>query len=129
MKRALVMGLGFLLLGMVGCSSPNAVELANQRIALMNEITTILDGIKDDSTATEAMPKLEKAVDRLVDLNKKAETVKASAEEFKQVQAKAGDFLGAGLKMTGASMKAILSAPTKGKEIEAQISKLNTAKK
>jgi hypothetical protein len=51
----------------------------------MNEMSTILESIKDDKSAEEALPKLEKAATRAQEVGKKLDALKLSEDQKKKL--------------------------------------------
>lgn len=98
-----------------GCKK-SAETLAVDQIKAMDGVTAILEEIKDDSSAESAIPRLEKAVDRMVDASRAAARSQnirsgsqAEAEHIlKNVAPKMFEAAG---RLTGAAMKAQVAAP------------------
>ena len=79
-----------------------------------------MEGVKDDKSAEEALPKLEKAADKARVAGEKVASSKLSEGEA----TKYGKGLGeAQSKMSAAAMKAALAAPSKGKDITSALAK------
>ena len=51
---------------LAGCGGGERDKLATQTIATMEELNTVLDGVKDEPTAKAAAPKVNELVDRFV---------------------------------------------------------------
>jgi TolA-binding protein len=109
-----------------GCGgSANAEGMMKDTIATMNEMAATLETVKDDKTADEAIPKLEKEVAKLKELKKKAEELKLPKDEDKKLEEKYKPELEKATKrFQEAAMKAVLAAPAKGKLIGETLSKV-----
>jgi len=77
-------------LGFGGCSGEPADALMNEQLSLQMDILSVLESVKDEKTADEAVPKLEKAADRLAENLKKVRESKISAEDGKKLMEKYG---------------------------------------
>ncbi|HEY7307740.1 MAG TPA: hypothetical protein VH643_00105 [Gemmataceae bacterium] len=117
MKNMCVLMFAFLLLGgLTGCGS----SATKDQITAVNEMATLLEGIKDDKSAEEALPKLEKAADKARAAGEKVASSKLSEGDATKYAKELGE---AQTKMSAAAMKAALAAPGKGKEITAALAK------
>jgi hypothetical protein len=102
-----------LLLGS-GCggSSP-ADNFTRESIGIQTEMLSILESIKDDKTADDAIPKLEKAAVKLGETRKKFMDLKLSDDEGKKVAEKhQKELKELGEKIKGAMANAIKVAPS-----------------
>lgn len=116
MKKIFTLTLVFVVAaGVSGCGSA-----AKDQVAAINEMTTILDGIKDDQSADEALPKLEKAADKARAAAEKVASGKMSESDATKYLKES---LEAQTKMQTAATKACSSAKGKSKEILAAIAK------
>jgi hypothetical protein len=118
MKKMWVPAFAFVLAGVVGCGG--ASSAGKDQIAAVNEMASILDGIKDDKSADEALPKLEKAADKARAAGEKVASGKMSSDEATKYGKELGD---AQAKMQAAAVKAAMAAPGKGKQITAALGK------
>src|SRR5690348_1314549 len=117
MKKMFVLLCACLLLGgLMGCGSSGTTD----QIAAVNEMATILDGVKDDKSAEEALPKLEKAADKARVAGEKVASSKLSESEATKY---AKELSEAQSKMSASAMKATLAAPKKSKDISAALAK------
>jgi hypothetical protein len=117
MKKTFVLMLAIVLLGgLTGCGS----SATKDQVTAVNEMAVILEGIKDDKSAEEALPKLEKAADKARVAGEKVASSKLSEGEATKYGKELGE---AQSKMSAAAMKAALAAPSKGKDITAALSK------
>ena len=126
MKKCIGLGLALVLLcGVSGCGSSEAEEAAKDLIATMNELTAILNGIKDDASADAAIPKIEKQAEKMSVLNRKMKLNKLTAEEDKKLEEKyRAQVAEAGKKLAGAMASAIQKAPRKAQQILAAVSRV-----
>ena len=116
MKKTALLVLALASLGGVpGCGSASKDQLA-----ALAEMTTILEGIKDDKSADEALPKLEKAADKARAAGEKLSGSKMSEGDATKYLK---DITEAQLKMQAAATKAAASAKGKSKQILAAIAK------
>ena len=116
MKKMFVLALVFVILGGVsGCGSA-----AKDQVAAVNDMASILDGIKDDKSADEALPKLEKAADKARAGGEKVAGSKMSeSDASKYVK----ELMEAQTKMQAAAVKACSAAKGKSKQITDAIGK------
>lgn len=116
-STALVCGIGLLLLGVSGCGG-GADGLMADQIAVKNEAATILDGVKDEATASEAVTKLDPLVKRAEANDKKMAELKLSTDDVKKLleKNKAG-MEAANKKFSESLAKAMKSAGPKGLEL------------
>jgi hypothetical protein len=117
MKKLGVLTLALVLSGVVGCGGSSA---AKDQVAAVNEMASILEGIKDDKSADEALPKLEKAADKAREAGERVASSKLSADEASKYAKDLGD---AQTKMSSAAAKAAMAAPSKSKQITAALAK------
>jgi hypothetical protein len=116
MKKISVLTLAFVLVsGIAGCGSA-----AKDQLAAINEMTSILDGIKDDKSAGDALPKLEKAADKAREAGEKVSSSKMSEGDATKYMK---EVLDAQTKMQVSAVKACAAAKGKSKEIQAAIAK------
>ena len=116
MKKTTVLVLALVLLGGVaGCGSASKDQLT-----AIDEMTSILEGIKDDKSADEALPKLEKAADKARAAGEKLSGSKMSEAEATKYLKEISE---AQSKMQTAAIKAASSAKGKSKQILAAIAK------
>jgi hypothetical protein len=116
MKKTTVLVLALVLLGGVaGCGSASKDQLT-----AINEMTSILEGIKDDKSADEALPKLEKAADKARAAGEKVAGSKMSEGDATKYMK---EMLEAQTKMQTAATKAAASAKGKNQQILAAIAK------
>jgi hypothetical protein len=117
MKKMFVLLFAFVLLGgLTGCGS----SAGKDQIAAVNEMASILEGIKDDKSAESALPGLEKAADKARAAGEKVASSKMSSDEATKYGKELAD---AQTKLMAASMKAAMSVPGKSKEISAAVAK------
>lgn len=116
MKKTAGLMLALVLLsGVVGCGSA-----AKDQLAALQEMTSILDGIKDDRSADEALPKLEKAADRARQAGEKVVGSKMSEGDATKYMK---EMMEAQAKMQAAAVKAGSAAKSKGQQILAALAK------
>ncbi len=117
MKKTIVLALtGVLLIGVSGCGSSPAKE----QVAALNEMTSILEGIKDDNSAQQALPKLEKAADKAREAGEQIASGKMSEAELKPY---AKDIVEAYSNMLKAASKAGKAAKSKAMPIVMAVTK------
>jgi curli biogenesis system outer membrane secretion channel CsgG len=119
MKKMFVLLFAVLLSGALsGCGSASA---AKDQIAAVNEMASILEGVKDDKSAEEALPKLEKAADKARAAGEKVASGGAMSEsEATKFSREMGEALS---KMQSAAMKAASAAKGKSKQITETLAK------
>ena len=101
-----------------GCGG--AASAGKDQVAAVNEMATILDGVKDDKSADEALPKLDKAAAKAREAGEKVAANKMSTDEATKY---AKDISEARSKMQASAMKAALAVPGKGKQLTEAIGK------
>ena len=108
----------FLLCGVSGCGSSGPDATMKESIVVMNDLSSILEGIKDNATADQAIPKIEKQADRMKELRKKMQELKLSTEEEKKLEEKyKPETDKARERMQKAMKQALTNAPTKAMTI------------
>jgi hypothetical protein len=118
MKKMLVLLFAALLSGVLtGCGSSPPKD----QVAAVNEMASILEGIKDDKSAEEALPKLEKAADKARTAGEKVTSGGAMSESEATKYAK--EMGEAQTKMQSAAMKAAIAAKGKSKQITETLAK------
>jgi hypothetical protein len=126
MKKLVGMGIALVVLSaLAGCSGGGGAEsLMNEQIKTMNELSGVLEGIKDDASADAAVPKLEKLALQIKELDKKGKDIKVSADEKKKLEEKfKGQLEEAVKRLMAASVGAGMKAPAKAKQIQAAMEK------
>ena len=126
MKKRLIFGFGLVMLcGMSGCSGSSAEGILKEQVAEMNNITTLLQGIKDDASADAAMPKIEKSVLRIKELDGKLKDLKMPVSEKKRLEDQYvnKEIPDAASKMQAALVQAMTKAPKKAMDIAAILKK------
>jgi hypothetical protein len=120
-----------------GCGRPSREQLVQEQVAAMNEVTSVLNSITNDASADAALPRLEKAVGRLVTANDRSEAASKTQPQPKdanqamqqlndpQVQQAVKQLMDAGLAMAAAAMQAETKAPGKAAQIRAVMEKVN----
>jgi hypothetical protein len=136
MRKMPLWALGVALLGgLGGCGGNDPMsekkDPLSQKVAAVRQITTLLEGIKDDASAEAAFPRLEKAVARFQEAGKKFDSLMSSSkEEANQLIEKHVVDLAEGLvKVQAAAAKAGKAAPGKKDQIMAVLNKEDTTKK
>jgi outer membrane murein-binding lipoprotein Lpp len=118
MKKVLVLLFAVVLSGtLTGCGSASA---GKDQIAAVNEMASILEGIKDDKSAEAALPGLEKAADKARTAGEKVASGKMSESEAATYGKEMAEALS---KMQTAAMKAASAAKGKSKQITDAIAK------
>jgi hypothetical protein len=112
MKKMCVLTFGFVVLSAVGCGG--ASSSGKDQVAAINEMSSIMDGIKDDKSAEEALPKLEKAATKAREAGEKVAAGKLSEDEATKYAKEVGE---ARAKMQASATKAASAAPGKSKQI------------
>ena len=125
MRTHLCYGLALVLLvGVNGCGGGGPEGIIKDKNATTKEIAGILEGIKDDASADAAMPKLDKACEKLGDLNKKFFEINISMEEMgKLLQKNSAESTEASQKLKTATESAQKAAPGKTAQITAALAK------
>ncbi len=132
MNRTVTTALAALVLFSFGCGKPSQEQLVQEQVAAMNEVTSVLNTIDSDASAEAALPRLEKAVNRLAAANERAaKTQPKSTDPSKamealndpKVQQVVRQLMDAGMSMAAAAMKAQAKAPRKAEQIRATIEK------
>jgi hypothetical protein len=123
-----------------GCGQPSREQLVQEQVAAMNEVTSVLNTIQDDATADAALPRLEKAANRLATANDRSERAANSQPQPKdadqamkqlndpQIQQVLTQLMEAGLTMATAEMQAEAKAPGKAAQLRAVLQKVNKTK-
>jgi hypothetical protein len=112
-----------LLGGLSGCGTkappPGKKDPLAEKIAAINKVTSILEGIKDDATAEAALPRLEKPVTQFQEAGKKLKSMMStSKEEADKLVVKYGlELVGALMKVQAATERAGKAAPGKKDKI------------
>ena len=90
MKRMLCGSVMLILFcGMSGCKGTTHESLAEEQMALMNEMFDVMEGVTDAASAQAAKPKLEKISTRMKELGEKAKALgQPSAEEEQRLKKK-----------------------------------------
>jgi hypothetical protein len=120
MKKVLTLGFSLVLLcGLSGCGGSAAESILKEQLGLMNDITGYMETIKDDASADAAMPKIEKAIQRMKELEDKLKTIKMPSGEKKRLE---DQYIGKELPAAAAKMKTALEGvmkkvPNKGLQI------------
>ena len=117
-----------LVVSVSGCgSSPEA--LGQDQLATIREITTILEGIKDDASAEAALPKLDAKATHLAEINKKLAENKTKPADEKKVWEQVDQLIQATMKMQRAREQAMENSPKHRGKIEDTLQKANVKKK
>jgi hypothetical protein len=128
MRQWIILGLAGVVSAATGCGGSSADSLMKDELANMKDVASILEGIKDDSSAEAALPKLEKAADRAAELSKKAEALKLSDEQKKQLEARyKTEAQGLSHKVFTLMTEAQGKAPQKAKQLQALMPRLGYA--
>ena len=118
MKKMFVLLFAVLLPGaLTGCGSASA---GKDQLAAVNEMTSILEGIKDEKSAESALPGLEKAADKAREASEKVASGKMSESDAAKYMK---DMMEAQTKMQSAAMKAASAAKGKSKQITDALAK------
>jgi len=130
MKKSCSCVLALALLAAAGCGSGNLgstpQETSKFQVDNLKDMKTTLETIKDDATASAALPKLEQAVARQNALKKKMESYNLSMEDaFKVMQNTAGEMANTGMAVAVAELNAVQKAPGKAGEIAAVFQKMS----
>lgn len=124
LRQILLAGLGLtLVLGLSGCGGGGADAAYKQQADAMNEVVVVLETITDDASADTAMPKLEKAVAKVQEANRKVGELKLGSDDMKKIADYAKMSLDAQSKMQNAKLKAMKSAGKKAAEIQTIVDK------
>jgi len=118
MKKMFVLLFAALLPGaLTGCGSASA---GKDQLAAVNEMTSILEGIKDEKSAEAALPGLEKAADKAREAGEKVASGKLSESDASKYMK---EMMEAQTKMQAAAMKAASAAKGKSKQITDTLAK------
>jgi hypothetical protein len=118
-------GLLFVLGSAAGCGSSGLDGLFKENLALIEEATDLLKGIKDESSAKAAMPRLEKIGGRAAELTRQAKALKLSeAEQQKVMDRHRDELLAAADKLFVAENEAKRRAPRQADKIHAVVARL-----
>jgi hypothetical protein len=118
MKKMFVLLFAVLIPGaLAGCGSASS---GKDQLAAINEMTSILEGVKDEKSAEAALPGLEKAADKARAAGEKVASGKMSESDAAKYMK---DLMEAQTKMQAAAMKAAAAAKGKGKEITETLAK------
>jgi hypothetical protein len=126
MRRQARIGVALLVLGgLAGCGSSGLDGLFKENLALIEEATDLLKGIKDESSAKAAMSRLEKIGDRAAELTRQAKALKLSeAEQQKAMDRHRDHLLAAADKLFVAENEARRRAPRQADKIHAVVARL-----
>ena len=90
MQRSLAFGVLLLLVVCPGCGDSHE-KLAAENLSVMKEMNSILDGVKDEATATSAKSKLKSLAEKMNDINLRESKLTAPTEaEMNTLQTKYG---------------------------------------
>ena len=126
MRRWATIGVVLFVLGSAsGCGSPSLDDLFKDNLALIEEATEVLKGIKDEPSAKAALPRLEKIGDRAAELTRQAKALELSEAEKQTVMDRHRDrLLAAADKLFVAENEAGDRAPRQAERIHAAVAKL-----
>jgi len=94
MRRRATIGVVLFALGSAaGCGSSGLDGLFKEHLALIEEASNLLQGIKDEASAKAALPRLEKIGDRAAKLTQQAKALKLSKAEQQKVMERHRDKL------------------------------------
>jgi hypothetical protein len=132
MRRRATIGVVLFMLGSAaGCGSSglggssSLDGLFKETLALIQEATVLLRGIKDEPSANAALPRLEKIGDRAAELTRQAKALKLSQAEKQKVMDRHRDkLLAATDKLFVAENEARDRAPRQAERIHAVVAKL-----
>jgi hypothetical protein len=86
MRRRATIGVVLFVLGSAaGCGSSGLDGLFKETLALIEEATVLLGGIKDEPSAKAALPRLDKIGDRAAELTRQAKALNPSKAEKQKV--------------------------------------------
>jgi hypothetical protein len=81
-----------LLVFLAGCGGPTRESLAEDGITVLEQLTTAFSGIKDEATAKAALPQIEKAVAKMIDVKARTESLpEPTPEEAMELAKKMGE--------------------------------------
>jgi hypothetical protein len=121
----------------VGGASADPMALSREQLQAIEEMTTILEKIKDDAAAAAVLPDLRKAAARLRAVNEKMMALQSEDTDPEAAAAKLNDpaiqkqiekVIDAAGRMTDANLQAQLKAPGKRREIQATCDSANVPK-
>jgi hypothetical protein len=87
MKRLLAMTSVLMLLVVSGCGGDTPQRVADDTIDVMKEATSILEGVKDEASASKAQDKLQALGDKFKALKTRQDNLKLSTEEKVKLEA------------------------------------------
>lgn len=133
MKRSYGWALTVALVAAGGCGSGNLgstpQETSKLQLDNLKEMKATLETIKDDSTASAALSKIEQQVARQNALKKKMESYNLSFNDAMAVMKDtASEMMGIGMGLATAQLNAVQKAPGKAGEIQAVMQKMNDGK-
>jgi hypothetical protein len=120
-----------------GPATPDPMDLSREQLQAIEEMTAILEKIKDDATAAAVITDLRKAAARLQAINKKMMALQTESTDSEAAAAKLNDpavqkqiekVIDAAGRMTDANLQAQLKAPGKRREIQAACDSANVPK-
>jgi hypothetical protein len=129
MRRTWLCIFGVLLLvGGNGCR-PSTADIAaalKEQIAGMNDMASILEGIKDEASAEAEMPRLEKAAERVQQASKRMADLKPSPDQAQRLFTQySGEQGTAALRLVNGAMAAETAAPQHSQRIKEILAKVN----
>ena len=90
MQRLIAIGMLALLVSCPGCGDTRE-NLASENLSVMKELNAVLDGIKDEASASSAKSKLKSLMERMTDITQRESKLKEPTEaEFNTIQSKYG---------------------------------------
>jgi hypothetical protein len=79
MRTLMALAMAMLFLICNGCGDTRE-KLAEENFSIINEMTTLLEGVKDEASATSAKPKLKSLLERMSSVNERAAKLPAPSE-------------------------------------------------
>jgi uncharacterized protein YoxC len=123
MRKLLTFGFSLVLVcGLSGCDS-SAETTIKEMIAAVEDLTKIFESITDKASAEAALPKLQKAAERVHELGQKVKNLKVTKGEQEKLQKYLSQMETAAKKLATAAINATMKAPDKAKDIMAALTK------
>lgn len=107
----------FMALVFTSCSPDTKEKVAEDAFSAMEEVMTVLEGVKDKATAEAASPKLKKLVDKVEGIKARQKALSITDEDFKKEMEKQKDRMG---KLMGKMLPTLMKISA-DKEVEAII--------
>jgi hypothetical protein len=91
MKRVTILASILMLLACGGCGGDSPDKVANDSIGVMEEMATILEGVKDEASAKKANDKLRALGDKMKEIKARQDKLAMTAQQKAEMQKKHED--------------------------------------